>query len=188
MRGRLLHSTTVVAGIVLTLAFGIFFVLNGWGAESMKGSGHEDHQMMMQHDMPAMQKGSHQTTPRWWRFALPPGNANVGRKAYADYECFKCHEIQGETFPAPKADQGGVGPALSGMGPMHPAEYFAEAIIDPNASAAWRIKHHKEENKGYLGPDGKTKMPSYNGAMTIQQLVDLVAYLKSLTSPAGRRH
>ena len=176
-----------MAGIVLTPAFGMFFVLNGWGAESMKGSGHEDHQMMMQHDMPAKQKGGY-ALPKGWRFALPPGNADAGRKAYADFECFKCHEVQGEQFPAPKADQGGVGPALSGMGPMHPAEYFAEAIIDPNASAAWRIKHHKEEKKGYLGPDGNTKMPSYNAAMTVQQLVDLVAYLKSLTSGAEHMH
>jgi mono/diheme cytochrome c family protein len=71
---------------------------------------------------------------------------------------------------------------------MHPAEYFAEAIINPNASAAWRIKHHKEEKKGYLGADGTTKMPSYNGAMTVQQLIDVVAYLKSLDSPIKHRH
>lgn len=70
---------------------------------------------------------------------------------------------------------------------MHPAEYFVETIIDPNASAAWRITHHKAEHKGYLGPDGKTKMPSYNDSMTVQQLIDLVAYLKSLTE-GGHRH
>ena len=187
MRSPFLQGAAVMAGIVLTLALGIFFVLNGWSAESTKGSGHEDHQMMMQHDMPAMQKGGY-ALPKAWRFALPPGNAGVGRKAFADFECFKCHEVQGEKFPAPQPDQGGVGPALSAMGPMHPAEYFAEAIINPNASAAWRIKYHKEEKKGYLGPDGKTKMPSYNGAMTVQQLIDLVAYLKSLTSLAEHKH
>jgi hypothetical protein len=71
---------------------------------------------------------------------------------------------------------------------MHPAEYFAEAIINPNASAAWRIKHHKEEKKGYLGADGTSKMPSYNGAMTVQQLIDVVAYLKSLDSPIKHQH
>jgi mono/diheme cytochrome c family protein len=188
MRSRVLQSAAVMAGIVLTLALGIFFVLNGWSAESTKGSGREDHQMMIGHEGPAIQKGSHQATPRGWRFVLPTGNADAGRKAFADFECFKCHAVQGEQFPAPKADQGGVGPALSGMGPMHPAEYFAEAIIHPNASAAWRIKHHQEEEKGYLGADGKSKMPGYNGAMTVQQLIDLVAYLKTLTSPAGRKH
>ena len=187
MSCRLLCNAAILGGIVLTLTLEGFFVLDGWSAEPTKGSGHEDHQMMMHHDSPPIQKGG-QATPKGWRFALPPGNADAGRKAFADFECFKCHAVQGETFPAPKADQGGVGPALSGMGPMHPAEYFAEAIIDPNASAAWRIKHHKEEKKEYLGADGKSKMPSYNGAMTVQQLIDLVAYLKSLTSSAEHKH
>jgi cytochrome c1 len=31
-------------------------------------------------------------------------------------------------------------------------------------------------------------MPSYNGAMTVQQLIDLVAYLKSLDAPNKHRH
>ena len=187
MGSRLLQSAAVMAGIVLMLALEICFVVSGWSAETTKGSGHEDHQLMTHHDSPATQK-SGQATPKGWRFALPPGNVDAGRKAFADFECFKCHAVQGERFPAPKPDEGGVGPALSGMGSMHPAEYLAEAIINPNASAAWRIKHHKEEKKGYLGADGKSKMPGYNGAMTVQQLIDLVAYLKSLTSPADHKH
>ena len=187
MKSSRFRSPVVLAGIVLTSALGILFLLNGWSAESTKGSGHEDHQMMMRSDSPAIKKGGW-ALPKGWRFALPPGHADGGRKAFADFECFKCHEVEGEKFPAPQPEQGGVGPGLSGMGPMHPAEYFAEAIMNPNASAAWRIKHHKEEKKGYLGPDGTTKMPSYNGAMTVQQLIDLVAYLKSLTGPAEHKH
>lgn len=179
--------TGVLGGIIFGSAFGIFCVLDGQSAEPRKGDEHKDHQKMTHHDPPTVQKPG-PATPKGWRFALPPGNVDAGRKAYADLECFKCHAVQGEEFPAPQADQGGVGPDLSGMGPMHPAEYFAEAIINPNASAAWRIKHHKEEKKGYLGPDGKTKMPSYDGAMTVQQLIDLVAYLKSLSAPAEHKH
>jgi mono/diheme cytochrome c family protein len=95
--------------------------------------------------------------------------------------------VVGENFPAPKAEQGDVGSMLSGMGGMHPAEYFAEIMIDPNASVVWRIKHHKSEKKGYLGPDGTSKMPSYNDTMTIQQLIDIVAYMKSLTA-GGHQH
>ena len=177
----------VIGGVVLTLALEVLFIPDGRSAEPTKGSGHEGHQMMMRHDSPTTQKSGY-AMPKGWRFALPPGNVDPGRKAFADFECFKCHAVQGEAFPAPKPDQGGVGPDLSEMGSMHPAEYFAEAIINPNVSAAWRIKFHKEEKMGYLGPDGKSKMPSYNGTMSIQQLIDLVAYLKSLTSPAGHKH
>lgn len=43
-----------------------------------------------------------------------------------------------------------------------------------------------------MGPDGKSRMPSYTESMTLQQLIDLVAYLRTLGagspapgSPAG---
>jgi len=187
MEKRLLRRRAVMGGTIVALSLWFFFALKGWSAESTTGGGHHGHQMMKQDGGPMTDKRG-LATPKGWRFALPPGSPRAGRKVFADLECFKCHAVQGEEFPAPKADQGGVGPALSGMGPMHPAEYFAEAIINPNASAAWRIKHHKEEKKGYLGPDGTTKMPSYNGAMTVQQLIDVVAYLKSLDSPIKHQH
>jgi mono/diheme cytochrome c family protein len=124
--------------------------------------------------------------PKGWRFTMPAGDHHAGQQVFADLECFKCHEVAGDDFPAPEAEQGDVGPALSGMGAMHTPEYFVETIIDPNASAAWRIRHHKAERKGYLGPDGSSKMPSYNDSMTVQQLIDLVAYMKSLTAGEHR--
>jgi hypothetical protein len=34
---------------------------------------------------------------------------------------------------------------------------------------------------GYTGADGRSKMPSYAESMTLKQLIDVVAYLKSLT-------
>ena len=187
MGNRLLRRRAGMGGTIVALSLWFFFALKGWSAESTTGGGHHGHQMTKQDGGPMPAKRG-LATPKGWRFALPPGSPQAGRKVFADFECFKCHVVQGTEFPAPKADQGGVGPALSGMGPMHPAEYFAEAIINPNASAAWRIKHHKEEKKGYLGADGKSKMPSYNGAMTVQQLIDVVAYLKSLDSPTKHPH
>jgi len=37
-----------------------------------------------------------------------------------------------------------------------------------------------EEGKGYRAADGKSKMPSYNDLVTLQEVIDLVAYLKGL--------
>jgi mono/diheme cytochrome c family protein len=88
-------------------------------------------------------------------------------------ECYSCHEVKGERFPAPGGE---VGPELSVMGPLHDAEYFAEAIINPNAVV--------EKGKGYEAADGATKMPSYNDLVTVQEVIDLVAYLKGLNPPA----
>ncbi len=92
---------------------------------------------------------------------------------FAKLECYKCHEVKGETFPS-TADKENVGPELSAMAPLHDVEYFAESIVNPR----------KAVEKG--------KMPSFNDSMTVQELVDLVAYLKSLkpprAAPAHMRH
>jgi len=100
-------------------------------------------------------------TPEGWKFGLPTGDAAKGREVFAKLECYKCHEVKGETFPS-TADKENVGPELSAMAPLHDVEYFAESIVNPR----------KAVEKG--------KMPSFNDSMTVQELVDLVAYLKSL--------
>jgi cytochrome c1 len=61
------------------------------------------------------------------------------------------------------------------MGPLHEAEYFVEAIINPNAVI--------EQGKDYEAADGSSKMPSYNDLVTAQEVIDLVAYLKGLKPP-----
>lgn len=188
---HLARWTAVLGQMVLGLGLVALWILNGWSDEPPKGGEHHHHpvvvppQKQIQQSNPVKQQAG-LATPKGWRFALPPGDHHAGRQVFADFECFKCHDVLGEDFPAPKAEQGDVGPALSGMGAVHPAEYFAETIIDPNASVAWRIKHHKSEKKGYLGPDGTSKMPDYNDTMTIQQLIDVVAYMKSLTAGEHR--
>src|SRR5712691_3691094 len=112
-------------------------------------------------------------TPEGWKFGLPTGDAAKGREAFAKFECYKCHEVKGETFPS-TPDKENVGPELSAMAPLHDVEYFAESIVNPR----------KAVEKG--------KMPSFNDSMTVQELVDLVAYLKSLkaprAAPAHMRH
>jgi hypothetical protein len=50
----------------------------------------------------------------------------------------------------------GVGPELSQMAGMHPPEFFAESIINPNA-----VIDPKGKDLGYLGENGKSKMPDY---------------------------
>ena len=116
--------------------------------------------------------------PRGWKFSVPPGDVAGGREAFAELECYKCHEIKTEKFPAP-ADGKYVGPELTGMGRMHPAEYIAESILSPNAVIV--------DEPGHTGPDGLSKMPSYADSLGVTQWLDLVAYLKSLTE-GGEEH
>jgi len=115
-------------------------------------------------------------TPPGWRFSWPPGDPARGRVVFVKLECYSCHEVAGERFPAP-SDRAKIGPELSRMAAVHEAEYFAEAIIRPSAVI--------EPGKGYEAADGSSKMPSYNDSVTVQEVVDLVAYLRSLRPPAG---
>src|SRR5206468_3477622 len=53
-------------------------------------------------------------------------------------------------------------------------------ILSPNAVII--------DGPGFTGPDGKSIMPSYADSLSVVQLVDLVAFLKSLTSGGGHPH
>ena len=109
--------------------------------------------------------------PPGWRFAVPPGDATAGRQAFVDFQCYACHAITGEQFPLPPGASATAGPDLSGMGGHHPAEYLAESIVNPSAVLI--------DGPGYIGGDGRSIMPAYPD-MTLAQLVNLVAYLKTL--------
>ena len=108
--------------------------------------------------------------PQNWRFTLPKGDAGKGRAVFVKYECYYCHEVRGEDFLFAGVD---YGPELSQMGPLHPLEYFAESIMNPNAVVSG----------DYRGADGKSTMPSYNEKMSVQELIDVSTYLAALRPP-----
>ena len=114
--------------------------------------------------------------PRCWKFTLPAGDAAKGNKVFADLECYKCHVIEGAGFP-PLGTDGKRGPSLTRMGAHHPAEYFAESILAPNNVIL--------EGPGYIGADGKSIMPSFADSLSVTQLLDLVAFIKSQDGGAG---
>ena len=108
--------------------------------------------------------------PPGWRFQVPPGRVDGGRRTFADLGCPSCHRVAGEKFPG-AGEGGGPGPDLSGMGTDLPAEYFAESIVNPDAVLV--------EGPGWIGADGRSTMPTYPD-LSVRQLADLVAYLRSL--------
>ncbi|MCI0544759.1 MAG: c-type cytochrome [Actinobacteria bacterium] len=114
--------------------------------------------------------------PKGWRFKLPKGaDPGRGRAAFEKFECYTCHTIKAETFPTP-TKRDAIGPDLTSMGQHHSVGFLAESIMNPSALI--------DPGQGYAGPDGSSKMPSFNDSMTVQELVDLVAYLKGLSAPA----
>lgn len=118
-----------------------------------------------------------------WKFTLPTGDPSEGRKLFVEMECYKFHEVKSEKFPGVAEGEKGVGPELSQMAGMHPPEFFAESIINPNA-----VIDPKAKDLSYVGEDGKSKMPDYSDTLTIKQVTDLAAYLVSLKGQAGKAH
>ena len=106
--------------------------------------------------------------PEGWMFAPPDGDAGKGREVFARLECFTCHAVAREKFPRPSRP----GPALTDVGRHHPAGYLFESVVNPNAVIV--------EAPGYTGPDGRSIMPDYRDSLSARELIDLVAYLKSL--------
>ena len=113
--------------------------------------------------------------PPGWRFSLPQGNPAAGRQVFVDMKCYACHAIKGETFPLKPGESPSAGPDLTGMARHHPTEYLVESIVDPSAVLV--------DGPGYIGGDGRSIMPASPG-MTMAELIDLVAYLKSTGAAA----
>lgn len=101
-----------------------------------------------------------------WRFSMPKGDPARGRAVFEKFECYYCHEVRGEAFPTPVESA----PELSQMGPLHPMEFFAESIIDPNAVVP----------KAYREADGSSPMTNFAEKMTVQELIDVSTYVASL--------
>jgi mono/diheme cytochrome c family protein len=146
----------------------VFFV----SCSKEKTTGEADHQTMGAHGMTSD-----------WKFKLPLGDSVAGRKLFVEVECYKCHEVKGETFPGVSEGEKGVGPELSQMAGMHPPEFFAESIINPNA-----VIDPDAKKLGYVGEDGKSKMPDYSSVLTTRQVTDLAAYLASLDKRDHKAH
>lgn len=104
--------------------------------------------------------------PRNWRFSLPKGDLIKGKAAFEKFECYYCHEVRGEQFPSPTENA----PELSQMGGLHPLEFFAESIMNPNAYVP----------NAYRESDGKSPMTDFTEKMTVKELIDVSAYVASL--------
>jgi sulfur-oxidizing protein SoxX len=105
-------------------------------------------------------------------FSLPAGNALAGKDAFVYMHCHECHSVTGEEFPAlarsepPFVELGGTVTRVKTYGEL------VTSIINPSHKLA----------QGYpldvITVDGETKMPVYNGYMTVQELIDIVAFLQ----------
>jgi hypothetical protein len=106
------------------------------------------------------------SVPKGWRFSFPDGDERAGKAVFMRMECYACHDVKLRRESLAKS--GNVGPDLSGYSAL-PKEYLAESIIKAHTVVA---------APGYTVKEGKAAMGNYNHFMTIQEMVDLAAFLK----------
>jgi sulfur-oxidizing protein SoxX len=104
-------------------------------------------------------------------FRLPDGDAAAGRQAFVDLRCYACHEVAGVVVehlePIAQVELGGKTTYVKTYGEL------VTSIINPSHKIA---PPYRESGV----PEGQSLMTyAYlNEAMTVQQLVDLVAFLQ----------
>lgn len=112
--------------------------------------------------------------PQGWKFTFPEGLAPAGKSVFLNMQCYSCHTITipGEKLPfRAKA----IGPDLNGYSALS-KEYLAESIIKAHTIVA---------APGYTVKDGRAAMGVYNHFLTVQELIDVVAFLKHGTKVEG---
>jgi cytochrome c oxidase subunit 2 len=99
----------------------------------------------------------------------PP--AEAGRRLFVDFDCVSCHESGSrERAPVLGGRFGSEALLADGRKTLFDEAYIRESILEPNAKVA----------RGFA-----PRMPSFRGQISEEQLIAIVAYIKSLTARAG---
>ncbi|MCP3963974.1 MAG: cytochrome c [bacterium] len=104
-------------------------------------------------------------------FVLPNGDAEAGREAFVALSCTTCHAVEGDTeLPRPVASipVPVLGKEHAKVGPGK----IASSIVAPSHIVSEEVQ---KKTEGELSP-----MADLTESMTVRQLIDLVAYVRSL--------
>jgi len=105
----------------------------------------------------------------------PVGNVEAGRTAFLDLRCTTCHAVPAEPrFPKPVSAN--PGPPIDARVAGRDVSYLVTAIVSPSHTFSLDTPREVREHlTGVLSPMG-----DFSGSMTVRQLVDLHAYLRSV--------
>lgn len=109
-------------------------------------------------------------------FRLPEGSDANGRRAFQEMNCTHCHTVVGEEIPKPTAaaevqfELGGEVRRVKSYGEL------VTAITQPQhgLAPAYAARSNKTDDKKAPSP-----MPSFNDAMSVTQLTDIITFLHS---------
>lgn len=107
---------------------------------------------------------------------LPVGDVKAGRQAFMDLKCTACHAVPSEPeFPAPVSAN--PAPPINARLAGRDVSYLAAAIMTPSHEIS--LNSSDEVLRAHLA-GALSPMGDFSRAMTVRQLVDLHAYLRSI--------
>ena len=101
-------------------------------------------------------------------FRLPDGDAANGKQAFLALKCHRCHKVEGVELPPPASFNltlGGETKYVRTYGEL------VTSIINPSHVIA-------EQYQKQLADAKESPMPKFNHEMTVEQMIDLVAFLQ----------
>ncbi len=111
--------------------------------------------------------------PQGYGFSLPPGDEVAGRGVFLEMACNDCHsvvgrdELRADATPFMDVPLGGPSARIRTYGEL------VTSVINPSHRIA-------PENRGApFEIDGASQMQSYNDALSVAELIDLVAFLRA---------
>ncbi len=121
------------------------------------------------------------------RIHLPDGDVQRGRVAFAELGCHACHRVAGENFPDPVADPP-IPFVLGSPVRQKSRHYLAESIVAPSHQFAQPpsvavgdppmvVETVRYEN---IREGSESRMGTQNDRLTVQQWLDLVAFLDAV--------
>lgn len=110
-------------------------------------------------------------------FALPAGDSQRGQETFVELRCNACHSVKGSVerledggHPQIYVQLGGEVTRVKTYGDL------VTSIINPSH------KFSRGRDPRHVTPEGESRMPRYNEVMTVQQLIDITAYLSGAYS------
>jgi len=108
---------------------------------------------------------------------LPHGDPQAGQEAFVELRCHSCHRVTGVDLPEPVA-RPPVDVELGGADAERIDAGLVTAIVNPSHGGV-RDMGRRSVQSGSL-----SRMGDFSEAMTVRQLIDVIAFLRSRSSLA----
>ncbi|MFT4746861.1 MAG: sulfur-oxidizing protein SoxX [Congregibacter sp.] len=108
-------------------------------------------------------------------FSLPKGDIVKGEKVFMQYQCQSCHILESYDDDSLIKEFDTLVPLGGTSSLVKTYAQLVTSVINPSHKLAPRSRSIEEK---LTNDDGSSKMRVFNDVMTVQELIDLVAFLQ----------